>query len=650
LTGWRDAEARGRSIANVFHILDTASREKAVIPAWAALNEDRVLSLANGTSLVARDGTERQIADSCAPIHDDAGKVVGAVLVFRDVTKEYGQREALRTSEEKYRALVENANDIIYSLDQDGVFTYLSPNWTQLVGYGVNEGQGTSFRLYVHPEDVGKCSEFFQAVIETGEPHAGVEYRVRHKDGHWRWHRSNAAALRDAAGRVIEYIGIARDVTDQKEAEEAIRLAKEEAEQHVIALKRVNLALERLRGMAEAASRSKSEFLANMSHEIRTPITAILGYADILIDESDGPTARDRAAVIKRNGEHLLGLINDILDLSKIEAGKMTAERTACSPRGIVAEVVSLMRVRAEEKQLTLHVDLADALPETILTDPLRLRQILVNLVGNAIKFTDRGEVHIAVRRTRGDACDQLAFEIRDTGIGMSLEQMATLFQPFSQADTSAARKFGGTGLGLAISRRLAEALGGGIEVRSTPGEGSTFTVTIDPGPLHGVATVRQQDDGQCAGEMPAEPSVEIDVRLPVRILLAEDGADNRRLLMLLLQKAGAEVTAVEDGLTAVEVAMASRYAKRPFDLILMDMQMPVMDGYAATRLLREKNYFDPIVALTAHAMADDRQKCLDAGCDDYLTKPIDRKRLLQVASRWTLVQQISREDSLAAK
>ncbi len=546
---------------------------------------------------------------------------------------------ALRGTTEKYRALVENANDIIYTLNADGVFTYVSPNWTCLLGYEVGEVQGNDFRPFVHLDDVYLCSAFLKRVLKTGQPQAGVEYRVRHKDGRWRWHRSNASALRDAAGRVTEYLGVARDITAQKEAEEAIRASKEKLEQHVIALKGANEALERLHGMAEAANRSKGEFLANMSHEIRTPITAILGYADVLSDECDCPTARERAAVIKRNGEHLLGLINDILDLSKIEAGKMEPERVRCSPAELMAEVVALMRVRAEEKQLELRVDTMASLPESVLTDPLRLRQILVNLVGNAVKFTDRGEVRLTARLTRGADSARLVFTVRDTGIGMSAEQIAALFQPFSQADTSAARRFGGTGLGLAISRRLAEALGGSIEVQSTPGEGSTFTVTIDPGPLDDVPPVRQATDSERETSPTDAPTDDADAALPVRVLLAEDGADNRRLIMLLLQKAGANVTAVEDGQAAVELAMAARHAKEPFDLILMDMQMPVMDGYTATRLLRELDYREPIVALTAHAMADDRRKCLDAGCDDYLSKPINRQRLLGSVRAWTVAR-----------
>ncbi|MEI8373840.1 MAG: CHASE domain-containing protein, partial [Planctomycetota bacterium] len=343
---------------------------------------------------------------------------------------------------------------------------------------------------------------------------------------------------------------------------------------------------------AIAATRAKSEFLANMSHEIRTPMTAILGYADILLEESVGRASCEHVKVIKRNGEHLLGLINDILDLSKVEAGKMQIELISCSPFDLLAEVASLMRVRATAKHLRLDVEQVGPLPETILTDPLRLRQVLVNLVGNAIKFTDQGEVRIAVRLICGAAVSAasvgwgersephqkqaetelvglvslsppydsaragetpapqfaLRFDVTDTGIGMNEEQIGKLFQAFSQVDNSSARKFGGTGLGLCISKRLMAAMGGKIEVHSTPGKGSTFSVTIDPGPLDGIRMIRNTQEALLE-HLPTPTAAPPDkIKLSGRILLAEDGPDNQRLIAFVLRKAGAEVTLAENG------------------------------------------------------------------------------------------------------
>jgi CheY-like chemotaxis protein len=298
----------------------------------------------------------------------------------------------------------------------------------------------------------------------------------------------------------------------------------------------------------------------------------------------------------------------------------------------LVTDVISLMRVRADEKSIRLLANVIGPLPETVLTDPLRLRQILVNLVGNAIKFAEQGEVRVTVRLS--DADSRLRMDVSDTGIGMDEQQMAQLFQPFNQVDGSASRRFGGTGLGLAISKRLVEALGGEIQVQSTPGQGSTFSVTIDPGPLEGISLTEQA--------VPMVEPVACDrgstsngvAKLNARVLLAEDGPDTQRLIRFLLEKAGAEVTAVDNGRTAIEIALGRDETDQPFDVILMDMQMPVMDGYAAARQLRDAGYSRPIIALTAHAMNTDRYKCLHAGCDDYAAKPIDRDALIALIAK----------------
>ncbi len=428
-----------------------------------------------------------------------------------------------------------------------------------------------------------------------------------------------------------------------------LRESEERLRHHAAELESANRALEEAKLAAESATRAKSEFLANMSHEIRTPMTSILGYSE-LIAESSGcctecsvySTCEIRTAncqhsqAVRRNAEHLLELISDILDLSKIEAGKLQIEPTRCSPARLVADVIALMRVRADAKQLNLKTELADPLPETVLTDPLRLRQMLVNLMGNAIKFADQGEVRLAVRLIADNGPPRLRFDVTDTGIGMNEEQIGKLFQPFCQVDSSSTRKFSGTGLGLALSKHLAEVLGGSIEVRSTPGKGSTFSVTIDPGPLDGIRMIQGAREAVVQPRPTAAPADADKTTLHGRILLAEDGLDNQRLIALFLKKAGAKVTTVENGQIAVEATLAAREAGKPFDVILMDMQMPVLDGYEATRQLRSMDYRGPIVALTASAMGPDRQKCLEAGCDDYLPKPFEQHDLLQIAAKHT--------------
>ena len=389
---------------------------------------------------------------------------------------------------------------------------------------------------------------------------------------------------------------------------------------------------------ATAATRAKSEFLANMSHEIRTPMTAILGYADVLLErdhlDDGGAGSTEAAEIIRRNGEYLLGIINDILDLSKIEAGKLQVERIACNPCALVADVASLVAVKARGAGLALNVEYEGPLPATILTDPTRLRQILINVVGNAIKFTELGSVRLVTRFVEMGERSSVEFDVVDSGIGMTEEQIAKLFQPFTQADASMARKFGGTGLGLTISKRFAKMLGGDLVViHSQPGAGSHFRLSVATGELHGVQMI---DDPLAATRICEEPSVPGSsagerALLGTRVLLAEDGPDNQRLIAHILRKAGAHVTVVENGKLAVSAALAAHAADEPFHAILMDMQMPVMDGYTATDRLRQQGYTGQIIALTAHAMAGDRQKCIDAGCNDFAVKPINRTRLIQV-------------------
>ncbi len=398
---------------------------------------------------------------------------------------------------------------------------------------------------------------------------------------------------------------------------------------------------------AEAASLAKSEFLANVSHEIRTPMTAILGYADLIDDGCVGHCNFGRCQIpeavttIQRNGSHLLGLINDILDLSKIEAGQMPTEQLACSPHQITAEVASLVRVRAEAKNLEFYIEFIGPIPEVIRTDPLRLRQILVNLLGNAIKFTESGGVRLLVRLVRDEGVARLQFDVVDTGIGMTPEQTGCIFHPFSQADASTTRQFGGTGLGLAISKRLALLLGGDVLlVETEPGLGTRFRATVAVGPLEGVrmiegagnedaVTLRQDSHGTAPALTDREKPFE-----DVRILLVEDGPDNQRLIAHLLKKGGADVVLADNGRIGLDLALAASRTGKPFNVVLMDMQMPVMDGYEATAALRDAGYSWPIIALTAHAMASDRAKCLEAGCNDYASKPIDRARLFEIIQR----------------
>jgi signal transduction histidine kinase/DNA-binding response OmpR family regulator len=411
---------------------------------------------------------------------------------------------------------------------------------------------------------------------------------------------------------VVSFVFVLRFMNSARRAEALLRAAKVQA---------------------ESASHAKSAFLANMSHEIRTPMTAIVGFSELLLSPGQSLSDRqDALQVIRRNARHLLDLINDVLDLSRIEAGKMEAHRIECDLPRALSEVASMIRSRAVEKGLAFRVQFNGPIPRLIHTDPLRLRQILVNLLGNAIKFTSSGEVRLCVScpaaSGQNEPAGLIRFDIADTGIGMNPEQISRLFQPFSQADESTTRKFGGSGLGLDISRRLAQMLGGDVTVHSVAGMGSTFSLTIDGHPISGVELITDAsalllEDSMGSTSLGA-------VSLSGSVLVAEDGPDNQQLIRYLLERTGVKATIAVNGRIAVDLARNQK-----FDLILMDMQMPELDGYGATSELRRRGINVPIIALTAHAMNDDRNKCIAAGCTDYLTKPLDTELLLKALAKY---------------
>lgn len=434
------------------------------------------------------------------------------------------------------------------------------------------------------------------------------------------------------------------DITTQKQN-------KEEIQNSAIELEKTNIALEEYIAMADSATRAKGEFLANMSHEIRTPMTAILGFADLLRErfcnqKNALPACQDCSSSVDNleyintifaNGQYLLRIINDILDLSKIEAEKIDIEQTAASPCILMSDITSLMEVRAKTKHLPIEIENIGPLPEVVFCDSTRIRQILINLLANAIKFTETGKVRLVGQLIYDEEKTPfLRFDVIDTGIGMSEEQIDKIFKPFEQADSSTSRKFGGTGLGLTISKRLASLLGGDLVLtESHPGKGSTFTLT----------TAVELPNPAQTFKVPIKPEVSIkktvelfsdQPNLACRILLAEDGLDNQRLISVILERANANVTIADNGQIAFEMVMQAEKDGSPFDVVLMDMQMPVLDGYMATQKLRDVGYTGPIIALTAHAMAGDCAKCKEAGCDAYLAKPIEKGAFLALVAKYT--------------
>jgi two-component system CheB/CheR fusion protein len=654
LLGYSHAEAIGKNLHELLVPDRYLESIRKAFPEFVRTGRGNAVGKTLEFAARRKDGQEIEVALSLSAV--SLNGEWHAVGILRDITERKRVEDVLRAQKDQY--FRERANlQAIFDAVQVGMLLVDENTWITRVNNVVADlvGRTPSELLGRQPGDAFCCihagetaagcghaaacrncpaRNALERVLKEGQEIRNAELAMRLLVGGEEQRHCISMAATPLILQGKKYVLLAlQDITERKRVEE-------QQEEYTVALEGQKRAMEELYGAAEVANRAKSEFLANMSHEIRTPMTAILGYADILAGQLDNPEQLEALDIIRRNGDHLLKIINDILDLSKIEAGKLELERRPCSPAAIFGEVVSLMRVRANTKGLALNLEFAGPLPDIVLTDPVRLRQILLNLVGNAIKFSETGGVRIVVRLVGRETPEpKFACEVVDTGIGMTAEQVQTLFQPFQQADASTSRKFGGTGLGLAISKRLAESLGGNIIVTSQPGRGSTFVLTIDCGPLAGVALLDRPSEAIAASPANRAAKSSPLPRLNCRILLAEDGADNQRFISFLLTKAGAVVTTVENGRKALEMALAAFPGRgkrhddplQTFDIILMDMQMPVMDGYEATRRLRAEGYTGPVIALTAHAMADDRQKCLDAGCDDYAAKPIDRVKLLSM-------------------
>ena len=558
-------------------------------------------------------------------------------VAARDHAERAGQ--ALQKSEEKYRLLIENSHDIIYTLTAEGIFTFVSPAWTTLLGQPVAEVLGRSFKEFVDPEDHAGCMGFLEKVLREGQRQEGVEYRVRHADGTWRWHTSSAVPLRDDAGTVTSLQGIARDITRRKKAaaellETNLRLAE--------ATRRAN----DMAARAAAASVAKSQFLANMSHEIRTPMNGIIGMTGLLLDTELDADQQRYARIIGASGETLLGLINDILDFSKIEAGKLELETVNFDLSGLLEDFSAMLALHAQDKGLELNCATGCEVPVLLRGDPGRLRQILSNLAGNAVKFTGAGRVSIGVSLAEQDESGVLLrFEVSDTGIGIPKDKLGVIFDKFMQVDSSITRQYGGSGLGLPIARQLVGMMGGTIGVDSEEGKGSKFWFTARLGrPAAGPGGAPVLTVGNSAfreqllmARHSAHEKLDLFAGCTARILLAEDNIINQQVALGILKKLGLRADAVANGAEALKAIEAV-----PYGLVLMDVQMPEMDGLEAARRIREAGATAagrrlPIVAMTAHTIEGDRERCLAAGMDDYISKPVSPRALAETLGKWLI-------------
>jgi len=644
--GWTREEMLGQRLSERIIPAHMRAAHEEALQRFAETGKGSILGKRIEVTAIDKSGVEFPIELTVHPVRTDGRLSFHSFL--RDIRDRVAADSARKESELRFELALEGSSDGFWDWRAVGRDEqWWSPRFYELLGLQPGElpASWTAFKQLVHESERAS----FEARI--GDHLAGrtlfeAEVRLRHRHGEYRWFRCRGQAVGDDSGQLSRMAGSISDIHEQRRTQEELSMhalqlqeAKSAVERTAAELVRSMEDLAESKQRAESATRSKSEFLANMSHEIRTPMTAIMGFADLLLDPATPPEERRaHLLTIRRNGEHLLSLINDILDLSKVEAGRVELERIAFAPVDVLEDVRALMAAKLQEKRLVLGIDFETPIPRLIHSDPVRLRQILVNLVGNAIKFTESGGIRVVAGMLPGAGQEpaRLYVRVHDSGIGMTAEQQARLFQPFVQADTSTTRRFGGTGLGLTIAKRLAQMMGGDIEVESQPGRGSTFTATISlasAGELE-LYDPRLERKSPNANAKAAGDARAADLR-GMRVLLAEDGRDNQRLITLVLERVGAEVVLAENGRIACDRALDALRDGRPFDVLLMDMQMPELDGWSATELLRSVRYDGPIVALTANAMEGDRDRCLRAGCDDFASKPIEKHKLLATLASW---------------
>ncbi|WP_267397690.1 MULTISPECIES: PAS domain S-box protein [unclassified Sphingomonas] len=586
-----------------FYHPDDRQRVAAIVNGAIAERRD----FAYDARLVRADGSIRYVVAQGQVETDIAGAALAMFGVFQDVTERERTAEILRDSEARFRLITEQASDMIALIDLDGVCLFMSPASATILGISPAEMIGTKPIHRVHEDDQPAVQRYRKGLLaDTAAAGASQRFRMARADGNYTW--IEASSRLAAYGTIPCVVAVWRDVSSQMEIEAELKSAK---------------------AAAEAASVAKAGFLANMSHEIRTPMNGVIGFAELLLTSELTEQQRRDAGLIAESGRTMMKLLNDILDLSKIEAGQLDVVSEPFDLHHALRSCGKLLGASAAQKRLGLAVRIADDVPRVVLGDALRVRQIVLNLLGNAVKFTEHGEVALGARVAEIGGEQQLVIAVSDTGIGIAPERQGSIFEEFVQADHSITRRYGGTGLGLAISNRLARLMGGRIDLNSRPGQGTTVTLQLPA----------------VAGEMVAvsdKPVITGATRLSqraARVLLAEDHEVNQLLVRAMLAQGGHDVTVVADGQQAVDEVRQSVANGTPFDLIFMDMQMPVMDGLAATQAIRGSEQTGdrrlPIIALTANAFASDLEACRAAGMDDHVAKPVSMEALLLAVDRW---------------
>jgi PAS domain S-box-containing protein len=621
------ASARVSYFDSYGRVLDMAGKEGAYGRARAAVVSE-TMPLLNDfhetwDAFVEYQGNQIDRAARLAATRHSTARMLGLVIIIsaviaaaaiavwatRAMLKDVASREqaALRKSEEQFRALFENAQVGMYRTSPDGRVLMANTRLVHMLGYS-SFSEMSAHNLDRAALEAGYRRSEFKEEIDKGDI-TGLESEWRRRDGSAIFISENARAVRDRSGSLLYYEGTIEDITRRRLMEMELKEARDAALESV---------------------RLKSEFLANMSHEIRTPMNGIIGMTDLALDTDIGDETREYLGLVKESANSLLNIVNDVLDFSEAEAGKLSFEYVDFNITEVIEAAIRRTAPRAESKELALAFEVPPSLPDSLVGDPDRLSQVLMNLLGNAVKFTERGEVVLRVKaQCKSDDSLGLCFSVQDTGIGVAPEKRQSIFHAFAQADGSSTRKYGGTGLGLAICSRLVATMNGRIWVESQPGAGSTFYFTARFG-LQSAASRRSAPELHVSHSDGAAFNGSRVNGGSLRILLAEDNLVNQKLAIRLLQKRGHTVVTASNGKEALAALERER-----FDLVLMDVQMPEMNGFEATALIREKERTTggrmPIVALTAHAMKGDRERCLESGMDDYLAKPIRSADLYKV-------------------
>ncbi|MFW5699702.1 MAG: response regulator [Bacteroidota bacterium] len=608
LTGWNSKDALGRKLSEVFQIIDANSANVLPNPVFEVLKSGNSTEYHGYTQLRSKDNALFYISDSASPIRNTKKEIIGVVVVFRDITEEHKMQLALQESESRFKLAAEGTGDGLWDWNPLTDQTFISEQYARMLGYepGDLPQSDAAWTGLLHPDDKEYALVKVEEYLQGKTDHFEAVFRMKAKDGTYRWIRGRGKALFDENNRATRFVGFITDITEQKETQDEIIRKNQELSDSLVRIQEINAELEEAKEKAELSDRLKTAFLANLSHEIRTPMNGILGFANLLQSEDLDPSRHKRYLdVIKRSGHRMLNLINDLVDISKIESGQVEVVNTETNLNDLLDNLFLLFKPEADAKQLdfSLEKGLADE-GAVILTDDVKLEQVLSNLLKNALKFTKKGRIGMAYE-LKGE---MLYFRVEDTGIGIPEGLHETIFERFRKAEDSQFTAEEGSGLGLSISKAFVELMQGEIWVESEVGKGSAFSFTIPYNPVHSKPDAIKEFHGL------------ENIKDEIVILVAEDDEVSFRLLEELLNKPNIRLVQVITGKDAVDAVRNNA----EIDMVFMDVKLPGLNGLEAVREIRKFNRKIPVIAQTAYASDSDRKEALNAGCNDYISKPIE--------------------------